>query len=286
LVITHEEENVSSLNGILTNEVPTSDVILSEATEGSAVEGPAPKVRGLAQQDEAVSDKQDQRVPHFRAPVSGAKVGKQEPNPVETGVPHTAPERSEGEGWESRTAHGSGRSIPGFHLLNAIETCHDLFTRFGGHAHAVGFSLPSSRVPELRRRLEAYALANLSEDALGSPLTIHAAVPLDRITPALFTWLRRLHPCGMGNEEPVFLAQNVRIASAPRYIKDRHVRLQLAQGPRAITFPAIGWHWAERAQTMNLQQDSVIHLAYKLRENEHPEFGGLELEICDIEIAH
>ena len=90
----------------------------------------------------------------------------------------------------------------------------------------------------------------------------------------------------MGNEEPVFLAQNVRIASPPRFIKDRHVRLQLAQGPRAITFPAIGWHWAERAQSMNLQQDSVIHLAYKLRENEHPEFGGQELEICDIEIAH
>jgi single-stranded-DNA-specific exonuclease RecJ len=279
LVITHEEENVSSPSGILANEVPKTDVILSEATEGSAVEGPAPKVRGLAQQDETISDKQEQGVPHFRAPLLGAKVGEQSPNPAE-GV------LSEGLVEKNRTAHGSGRSIPGFHLLNAIETCHDLFTRYGGHAHAVGFSLPSSSVPELRQRLEAYALFNLSEDALGSPLTIHAAVPLDRITPALFTWLRRLHPCGMGNEEPVFLAQNVRIASPPRFIKDRHVRLQLAQGPRAITFPAIGWHWAERAQTMNLQQDSVIHLAYKLRENEHPEFGGLELEICDIEIAH
>ena len=272
LVITHEEENVSFPSGILANEVPKSDVILSEANEGSAVEGPAPKVRGLAQQDEAICGKQEQRVPHFRAPFLGAKVGKQDPNQAGKN--------------EQTTAHGSGRSIPGFHLLNAIETCHDLFTRYGGHAHAVGFSLPSSSVPELRQRLEAYALFNLSEDALGSPLTIHAAVPLDRITPALFTWLRRLHPCGMGNEEPVFLAQNVRIASPPRFIKDRHVRLQLAQGPRAITFPAIGWHWAERAQAMNLQQDSVILLAYKLRENDHPEFGGLELEIADIEIAH
>jgi single-stranded-DNA-specific exonuclease len=179
-------------------------------------------------------------------------------------------------------AHGSGRSIPGFHLLNAIESCHDLFTRFGGHAHAVGFSLPSHLVPELRQRLEAYALASLAKEALGSPLTIHAVLPLDRITPTLFTWLRRMDPCGMGNEEPVFVAQNVRIASAPRFIKDKHVRLQLAQGPRSITFPAIGWHWAERIQAMKLQQDSIIHLAYKLRENEHPEFGGLELEIADI----
>ncbi len=184
------------------------------------------------------------------------------------------------------SAHGSGRSIPGFHLLNAIETCHDLFTRFGGHAHAVGFSLPSSQVPELRQRLENYALVNLTEDQLGSPLTIHANLPLDRITPALFTWLRRMEPCGMGNEEPVFAAQNVRVASQPRFIKDKHVRLQLAQGPRAITFPAIGWHWADRIRSINIKQDNIIHLAYKLRENDHPEFGGLELEICDIAIAH
>ncbi|WP_251106723.1 single-stranded-DNA-specific exonuclease RecJ [Alloacidobacterium dinghuense] len=194
---------------------------------------------------------------------------------------------------ESRvgTAHGSGRSIPNFHLLNAIETCHDLFTRYGGHAHAVGFSLPSSAVPELRQRLETYALANLTEEDLGSPLTIHANLPLDRITPALFTWLRRMEPCGMGNEEPIFAAQNVRVALPPRFILDRqgnakHVRLQLAQGPRAITFPAIGWHWAERIRSMNIEQNSILHLAYKLRENDHPEFGGLELEICDIALAH
>jgi single-stranded-DNA-specific exonuclease len=187
---------------------------------------------------------------------------------------------------ENGDAHGSGRSIPGFHLLNAIESCHDLFTRFGGHAHAVGFSLPSEKVPELRHRLESYALAHLNEDDLGTPLTIQALLPLDRITPALFTWLRRMEPCGLGNEEPVFAAQNVRLAAAPRFFKERHARLHMAQGPRAIMFPAIGWHWAERIQQLALQEGSVIHLAYKLRENEHPEFGGLELEIVDIEPAH
>ena len=199
---------------------------------------------------------------------------------AETGVPDARSLRG------GVMAHGSGRSIPSFHLLNAIETCHDLFTRYGGHAHAVGFSLASSAVPELRQRLETYAFANLSEDQLGSPLTIHANLPLDRITPALFTWLRRMEPCGMGNEEPVFAAQNVRVASAPRFIKDKHVRLQLAQGPRAITFPAIGWHWAERIRSMNIEQNSILKLAYKLRENDHPEFGGLELEICDIALTH
>ncbi|MBV8113259.1 MAG: single-stranded-DNA-specific exonuclease RecJ [Silvibacterium sp.] len=180
------------------------------------------------------------------------------------------------------TAHGSGRSIHGFHLLEAIETCRDLFSRFGGHAHAVGFSLPSDRVEELRTRLCGYAAERLSEEDLGSPLECDAVLPLDRVTPAVFSWLKRLEPMGMGNSEPVFLAQNVRIASAPRYMKEKHVRLQVAQGPHRGNIAALGWHWAERVQQMQLEEGSVIHLAYKLRENEHPEFGGLELEIAGI----
>ena len=280
LVITHEAE-ASSPNCTLASNALQNGVILSGAHSAES-------------KDLLLSvDQQEPRVPHTIAPTlcdTGApnardvralgwnSTGEQAPNPAKNGV------HSEAE--ENRTAHGSGRSIPSFHLLNAIETCHDLFTRYGGHAHAVGFSLPSSAVPELRQRLETYARANLAEDKLGSPLTIHASLPLDRITPALFTWLRRMEPCGMGNEEPVFAAQNVRVASAPRFIKDKHIRLQLAQGPRAITFPAIGWHWAERIREMKIEQDSILHLAYKLRENDHPEFGGLELEICDIEIAH
>ena len=182
----------------------------------------------------------------------------------------------------SRTAHGSGRSIRGFHLLDAIESCRDLFTRFGGHAHAVGFSLPSERVDELRARLCSYAVDCLSEEDLSSPLECDAALPLDRVTPALLSWLRRLEPMGMGNPEPVFLSQNARVASAPRYMKEKHVRLQLAQGPRGGTLPALGWHWAERVQEMQLTEGSLVHLAYKLRENEHPEFGGMELEIAGI----
>ena len=135
-----------------------------------------------------------------------------------------------GNGSADGTAHGSGRSISGFHLLDAIESCRDLFTRFGGHAHAVGFSLPSERVEELRERLCRYAAERLSEEDLGSPLECDAVLPLDRVTPAVLSWLRRLEPMGMGNAEPVFLAQNVRVAGAPRYMKEKHVRLQLAQG--------------------------------------------------------
>ena len=180
---------------------------------------------------------------------------------------------------ENGEAHGSGRSIPGFHLLDAIESCRELFTRFGGHAHAVGFSLPAERVPELRLRLQAWA-AQLG--TLETPsLRCHARLPLDQITPALLGWLRSLEPFGIGNEEPVFIACNVRVAAPVRTIKDRHLRLRVAQGPRA-SFPALGWDWMERVKSLELKDGSIVHLAYKLKQKEHPEFGGIELEIVGL----
>ncbi|MGA7523150.1 MAG: single-stranded-DNA-specific exonuclease RecJ [Acidobacteriaceae bacterium] len=194
----------------------------------------------------------------------------------QTGKPAIVVTRENGE------AYGSGRSIASFHLLEAIESCHDLFTRFGGHAHAVGFSLPSDRVEELRNRLCAYAADHLREEDLGNPLECHAELPLDGITTALHTWLRRLEPFGMENEEPIFIAHNVRIAAPPLFMKEKHVRLRVAQG---LTFSAVGWNLADRVRDLALGPESVIHLAYRLRENDHPEFGGLELEIAGLEPA-
>ena len=184
---------------------------------------------------------------------------------------------------EDGEAYGSGRSIAGFHLLNAIETCRDLFTRFGGHSHAVGFSLPSTRVDELRERLNTYAAKNIAEEDLGSPLVCHAELPIDGVTAEIYSCLRSLEPYGMENEEPVFLARSVRLAAPPRYMKERHVRLQLTQNDGGRQLGALGWNWAERVQAMQLAEGALVDLAYRIRENEHPDFGGLELEIAGLE---
>jgi single-stranded-DNA-specific exonuclease len=181
---------------------------------------------------------------------------------------------------ENGEAYGSGRSVPGFHLLDAIESCRELFTRFGGHSHAVGFCLPAARLPELKSRLEAWAGLHVEEAP--PSLRCQAVLPLDQITEALFSWLRRLEPLGNGNEEPVFAAYNTRLTAPVRAIKDRHVCLQLAQGARGASWAALGWDWAARAQALGLEQGSLVHLAYKLKENVRPGYGGLELEIADL----
>jgi single-stranded-DNA-specific exonuclease len=194
----------------------------------------------------------------------------------QTGKPAIVVTREGGE------AYGSGRSIASFHLLEAFESCHELFTRFGGHAHAVGFSLPSDRVEELRSRLATYAAERLRDEDLGNPLECHSELQLDQITPALFSWLRRLEPFGMGNEEPVFVARNVRVLTTPLFMKEKHARLRVAQG---TTFSAVGWNLADCVRELRLGPESFVDLAWRLRENDHPDFGGIELEIAGIQPA-
>jgi single-stranded-DNA-specific exonuclease len=124
-------------------------------------------------------------------------------------------------------AHGSGRSIRAFHLLDALESCRELFTRYGGHSHAVGFSLPSDRVPELRAHLDQYARVRLTPADFEPVLDVDAELDLEQVTPDLFRALERLEPFGQGNPEPVFTARAVRMMAPPRILKDKHVKLRL-----------------------------------------------------------
>jgi single-stranded-DNA-specific exonuclease len=188
---------------------------------------------------------------------------------------------------DGEDAHGSGRSIPAFHLLDALESCASIFSRFGGHAHAVGFSLPTSRLPELRSHLDGYARARLTVADFEPVLNVDADLPLEEVTPELFQVLRRLEPFGMGNPEPVFAARAVRLIGPPRVMKDKHVKMKLAPNTdpsnwrRALAFNALGWHMAERVQREQLLPNDVLDIAFSLDHNDHPEFGGLELSLRD-----
>jgi single-stranded-DNA-specific exonuclease len=211
---------------------------------------------------------------------------------------------------EEGIAHGSGRSVDGFALLTAIESCADLFTRFGGHAFAVGFAMPAASLPELRRRLRTYAEEHLAAREPERLLRIHAELPLDRITPVLAGWLRKLEPLGHGNPEPIFVARRTRLTCSPRVMKERHLRLELAQEPvpervlgpaqESLQQPngpagsangsrtavrAVAWGMADRAVALGLAQGSLIDVAYRIRENDHPEYGGLEVEIAGMQTA-
>jgi single-stranded-DNA-specific exonuclease len=131
---------------------------------------------------------------------------------------------------EGEEAFGSGRSIRPFHLLEAIESSHALFTRYGGHSHACGFAMPSANVPQLRAELDAFARTRLTPADFDPVLDIEAELDLDDITPGLYQALQLLEPHGAGNHEPAFAARGVRLIAPPKILKDKHIKLKLKAG--------------------------------------------------------
>src|SRR5277367_5624412 len=131
---------------------------------------------------------------------------------------------------EGEEAYGSGRSIRPFHLLEAVESSHNLFTRYGGHSHACGFAMPSNNVPQLRAELDAFARTRLTPADFDPVLELEAELDLDEITPSLFRVLQLLEPHGAGNHEPAFAARGVRLIAPPKILKDKHIKLKLKAG--------------------------------------------------------
>jgi len=188
---------------------------------------------------------------------------------------------------ENGEAHGSGRSIAAFHLLDALESCPELFSRFGGHSHAVGCALPVERLPELRSRLEAYARQRLVPDDFVPVLQYDGEIALDEVNQKFWESLTSLEPFGSGNPTPVFVARGVKLMQPPRILKEKHLKLRVAaaggagngrsQRPQEV----VGWRMAERAAQESLLLGDVLDLAFTVDYNTHPDFGGVQLTLTD-----
>jgi single-stranded-DNA-specific exonuclease len=144
-------------------------------------------------------------------------------------------------------ASGSGRSIPRFHLLDALESMPDLFTRFGGHRQAAGVTLPADQVPEFRRRLNAYAGERLTPADFRPQLAIDALVDLKELTTGpVVEEILAMAPFGFGNPPPLLAILDAEIATAPVIVKDKHLRVHLKQNGKNLVSTA--WNFAERAE--------------------------------------
>jgi len=185
---------------------------------------------------------------------------------------------------DGEESHGSGRSIPGFHLLDALdhESCKPLFSRYGGHSHAVGFALPSERIPALRSTMDAYARTKLTLADLEPALEVDGELDFDDLTPKLYDSLKRLEPFGQANREPIFIIRNARMVGPPRLLKEKHMKLRVAAGQNGRVLDVLAWRMAENLQGLNLLAGEPLDLAFRLDENQHPEFGGLQLILCDL----
>jgi single-stranded-DNA-specific exonuclease len=181
---------------------------------------------------------------------------------------------------DGEMAHGSGRSIEAYHLLNGLTACADLFEKFGGHSHAAGITIRPERIAEFRRRLNEHAAACLKPEDLEPSVNIDLELSPESVTFALARELEALEPFGAGNPRPVFLTRNLRSLSEPVVIKDRHLKLRLA-GPQNRPLEAVWWNCIETTgQTPDLK--GSIELAYTIETNVWNGDYRMQLNVLDL----
>jgi single-stranded-DNA-specific exonuclease len=173
---------------------------------------------------------------------------------------------------------GSARGIPEFHVFEALQFCKDLLGKFGGHKAAGGFSLPTKNLEAFRASLSGFAHQCLQPEHLKPLIAIDAQTDLTQINSHLYRQIDALHPCGIGNPDPIFWTPNVKVVEQ-RIIGKGHLKLTLSQDNQPVKFTALAWRWGEY-----FPLPQRVDIAYKLRENTWNGNTAVELELVGIRL--
>ena len=171
---------------------------------------------------------------------------------------------------------GSGRSIPGFHLLDALTACSEYLGRFGGHRYAAGVTVNADRIAAFSVAFEAAAARMLAGAELMPTLDIDAVVLPDEVNIALVGELIRLEPFGAGNPEPTLMMRGIKVVDR-RIVGDGHLKLRLEAGGQM--FSAIAFRQAEFAT------DGLLDVAFFPELNVWNNTTTLQLRIKNIRPA-
>ena len=178
---------------------------------------------------------------------------------------------------------GSARSVGGFDIYSAIDSCSDLLTNFGGHKYAAGLSMHINDLPEFKQRFEAYVAAHIQPNQLQPTLDIEAELQLGDITKQFYNVLRHLEPFGPGNPRPLFVSRRLINHRDTRAVgKEReHLRLDVTDRMNAITGIAFGR--ADMAEY--IQNGNAVDICYELNENTFNHYTTIQMMVQDIVAA-
>jgi single-stranded-DNA-specific exonuclease len=175
------------------------------------------------------------------------------------------------------SGRGSGRSIPNFHLHDALKACSEHLLKFGGHKYAAGLSIDEATLEAFNESFDAVASGLLSPDDLIPELGIDAVLQPEEISYELAEAIGAMAPFGMGNPEPVFMLESARITDL-RVLKERHLKLRLAAGGE--TLDAVGFNMAGGR---DLPEN--VTLAFSLQINDWNGRKSIQLRVKDIKAA-
>ena len=178
---------------------------------------------------------------------------------------------------------GSARSIAGFDLYEAIESCSDLLENFGGHMYAVGLTMREEKLPEFCRRFEDTVEKMIDDDMLTPIVNIDTYLDFKQITPKFFRVLKQFQPFGPGNQSPVFISENVYDNGNGRKVgsDNGHLKLELIQEDSAyLPISAIAFNKSNHFE--HLHSGNPVDICYSIAENYYRGLANIQLRIKDI----
>lgn len=179
------------------------------------------------------------------------------------------------------TGKGSGRSVGGFNLFDALTSCGDLLERYGGHALAAGLTVDADNIGALRDRLRAYAETHVTMAELVPQLHIDCMVHPAWLTLEQVEGLSVLEPYGMRNPEPVFCMKDMTVEDITPISSDRHVRMTLIKD--GVRFSAI-W-FGTGAGGLGFVEGNTVDAAFHLEVNEFRGRRTVQLTLCDAQLS-
>ena len=180
-------------------------------------------------------------------------------------------------------ATGSARSVQGFDIYAAVNSCRDLLENFGGHPYAVGLSLKEENIPEFTRRFEEYVASHIQPHQLEPHLDIDAQLDFADITPELLTLLKKFNPFGPGNQKPVFLSRNVFDFGTSKLVGKNleHIKLELEDNSTSHVINAIAFNMSQYFE--HIHSHKPIDICYTIEQSKRAgHHDSIQLMIRDI----
>jgi len=177
---------------------------------------------------------------------------------------------------------GSARSIPGFHLTEALKNCEDLVLRYGGHKYAAGLTIAPDKIDAFRDRLKDVSRNLLTEEDLIAKLHIDCEIELSHINSKLLDVIESFAPFGPQNMRPIFLTRNCEVLGQPYCVGKNHLKMKVRKGD--AVFDIIGFGFGDWARQLS-GRGSLVDLVYVIEYNSWEGHTRIQLRLKDIRLG-
>lgn len=177
---------------------------------------------------------------------------------------------------------GSARSIPGFHLCEALKDCEDLLVKYGGHKYAAGLSIKAEHIPAFRERFKAVSTKWLDTDDITPKLNIDLEIELSDVNDEFMDSMEQFAPFGPQNLRPVFLTRNCEVMGQPYVVGKNHLKMRVGKG--AAVLDVIGFGFGDMARSIS-DRGCLVDLVYALEYNTYRNNTRIQIRLRDIKLT-